>query len=105
MSQHFDGAAKESDAGILHKESAETSIRIPAHLSNLTLETFLKSRSCCKLIFFWSVLTTLTSIASLYYAMDVHSAFIQKQDIRDKILGRELVTDKDSNFNGPFRPR
>ena len=37
--------------------------------------------------------------------MDVHSAFIQKQDIRDKILGRELVTDKDSNFDGPFRPR
>jgi hypothetical protein len=116
MSHYSDGSTSDptkiTRAGILPIEQL-TVHRIPSHNANhhhhhLTVESFLNSRACCKLLLFWSILTTLASMVSVFYAIDVHNhnSLIQKQEIRDAILNREFVSEKQTDLDGLIhRPR
>jgi hypothetical protein len=79
MSQYFDGGT----APEVHENPglAATSGggRHPARLQPLTLDSVLNSRACCKLLIFWSFLTTLASMLSLLYAIDVHNSLQLRQ--------------------------
>ena len=108
MSHHFDGGATDNPknlrVGILPTDLLPTN-RIPSHHQHhqhnqhLTIESFLQSRACCKLLLFWSVLTTLASMLSVFYAIDVHNSLVQKQDIRDAILSRDFVPEKQTGLD------
>ena len=104
MSHHVD--VEDGKAGIHPVVLVPSTARIPARqLHHVTIETLLQSRSCCKLLIFWSVLTTLASLVSLYYAIDVHNSFVDKREFRDKLLSRDYLLESPADYDGAARPR
>ena len=103
------------DDGIHPEELTIPSCRIPpSHLHHhhghqnhqLNIESFLHSRACCKLLLFWSILTTLASMVSVYYAIDVHNSLAMNEELREVILSRDFpVSDNFVAYDGIRRPR
>jgi hypothetical protein len=46
------------------------------------VESALNSKACCRLLIFWSVITTMASMVSVYYAIDVHTTHNVYKEIR-----------------------
>ena len=104
MSHHVE--LEVSKAGIHQVDVNPVIARIPSRqLGHVTIETLLQSRSCCKLLIFWSILTTLASLISLYYAIDVHNSFVEKREFREKLMSRDYLLENPADFDGPLRPR
>jgi len=47
------------------------------------LEKAFKSRTCYKILIIWSLLTTLISIISAYFALEVHNSVVLHHELRD----------------------
>ena len=68
-------------------------------------ESLLHSRACCKLLLLWSMLTTLASLVSVYYAIDVHNSLVLKKELTNVILSRDFPIVNQRGLEGFQRPR
>jgi hypothetical protein len=75
----------------------------PPH--HVNVEYLLHSRACCKLLLLWSIITTLASMISVYYAIDVHNSLVLKKELTNVILSRDFPIVKQGGFQGFQRPR
>ncbi len=96
--------------GIHPEDQITPSCRIPSSQPHphhqFNIEAFLHSRACCKLLLFWSILTTLASMVSVYYAIDVHNSLAINEELREVILSRDFpVSDNFVAYDGIRRPR
>ncbi len=128
MSHYCEKTSRETecpnDDGIHPEELMNPSHRIPTshhrHIQNqnhqhhqshntnhqLNIESFLHSRACCKLLLFWSILTTLASMVSVFYAIDVHNSLAINEELREVIFSRDFpVSENFLPHDGIRRPR
>ena len=72
------------------------------------IESILNSKACCRLLIFWSIITTLASMVSVYYAIDVHTSQNVYKEIStlnallgDVVRGKTVPRCKFHNFWQP----
>ena len=49
------------------------------------LDSSVNNRTCCRFLIFWGFVTTLASVVSVYYAVDVHSAYKDVRQVGGRI--------------------
>ena len=60
-------------------------------LCQLCVESVLKNKACCRLLIFWSIVTTMASMVSVYYAIDVHTTHNVYKEIRSSLQDQKQI--------------